>query len=778
MTRFWPYMFGLLLAWPFAAVAQTVEVRSGEHETFTRLVFNLPERLDVALQYQSDGVMLSFGRDGLVFDTDTVFDRVPTTRLTAMNADDSTMILALACKCEVNTFWAGERSYVVDIADETAISAALFPTLGEDTSPDIPESQPVPETDQTVMPQRQSGIESFVLGSRDAGSLSVGSIAFLIADAQDRLDQMRKESSDDMSSYVNTVRQSQDEIVEQIGRAATQGLLSPREDLMPYLPATEVESVDVAPSSTSMADIATGEDFGLGQNVTLNAQTSVDQALSNRINLAFARAQGTGCIARARIDVASWAGGERFVDQIGTLRSKILGEFDQPSNSDILKLVRFYIHFGFGVEARQVANMLPSNTSLAPELDAMIRILDRGHDEPNSVFEGQMDCDPLAAVWSLLSYDTVPGNQPIDPDGIVRGVLELPTHLRAYLGPIVGQKLQRGGYVRAADHVARTLVRNKDTETASAQYLFASSGDAAQETYLGAVVANNAEPAPEALLELVERRLQAGQPTSGDLAILAGAYAMEYRNAPIGPDLTRAYLLSLASAGNFSESFAEFSRLTQAGPAPTASTMSEMMALLAREAPNPTFLTQSISADQATRFALDDEVGNAVANRLIKLGFPQAAERFVAPMAIGEAERARKLLRAEVALQQSLPRKAELELVGEEGEDVTQLLARARSMAGEHGSAQQMYVGIDEQDEALRQAWLDSDWQILKAHSDPAIAAIATRQAAPDTDGETDVSQVLARNNAMLEDSRSMRADIQALLSGITIPEALSDEAQ
>ncbi|MEM9717300.1 MAG: hypothetical protein AAF826_12365 [Pseudomonadota bacterium] len=783
MTRFLISILAIFLILPLAARAQTVEVRSGEHADFTRLVFNLPERLNVELMYQAQGVMLSFERDGLTFDTNTVFERVPTTRLTAIGAAASTITLTLACKCDVNTFWASDRAFVIDIGDETAISAALFPSTAEEQQLSPETNEPIAETVETAMenPQSDSPAQdaiSLTKGPTRPGKAGVGSVAFLIADAQDRLDQMSLASSVSVPTYALRLRRSQDAIVKQLGRAATQGLLSPREDLMPSVPQTVTDAAPMDPPPTETVRSVSLDDPGLGQNITLNAQTSVDQALSRRINLGLDRTQSDGCLDRARVDVQTWAREGNFVDQIGSLRSKIIGEFDEPSYADILTLVRFYIHFGFGAEAHQVANMLPGKRPIAPELRAMIRILDQGHDDPNSIFAGQMDCPPIVAVWSLLSYETVPGNQPIDPDAIVRGILGLPTHLRAYLGPMVGKKLQRAGYVRAADHVARALIRNADTKTAAARYLHAESGSRSSDADLGGVVADNAEPAPSALLTLIEKRLETGQSISKEMAILAGAYAMEKRHTPIGLDLSRAYLLSLASSGNYSDSFTEFNRLKEAGPAPTSNTLSEMFALLTKRAPNPAFLAQALVADPATRFSLDDEVGNGVAKRLITLGFPKVADRFVASMAKGDAERARKLLRAEIALQENLPRKAELELIGEEGKNVMQLLARARGMAGEHGSSQQIYAEIDEDGAALRQAWLDGDWQVLQGHSDPAIAAVANRQVAPVAASEADATQVLARNNEILKDSQSMRAEIEALLSGITVPAPLDDRVQ
>ncbi|MEM7596264.1 MAG: hypothetical protein AAF382_01125 [Pseudomonadota bacterium] len=779
-----------------AAWAQTVTVRSGEHDDFTRLVFNMPGRLDVALRYQSDGVALTFEREALTFNTDTVFDMVPTTRLSALSTDGGEVQLTLQCLCDIETFWASDRAFVVDISDETEVSAALFPAPPPDqtapptelgsrasdaprpVSDDLPVTEPAPPAPNTTALDLLSGAET----------PNVGSVAFLIADALDRQPELASPPGSDLTDYANRVRESQAAIVQQIGRAATQGLLSPRDDLVPQSPDPVPDTApDPAPlltapreqpddTQTTTAQTPDTTPMDASDNVMISAQTSVDQALSNRINLALGGEDSSGCMSKARVDAASWAQEGAFIDQIGPLRSKILGEFDEPSEDAIMALARFYIHFGFGAEARQVMGMLPVGTPPDPVLQAMINILEFGDDGSASMLAGHMDCDPVVAVWSLLSYDEVPGNQPIDPDGIVRGTQKLPLHLRAFLGPLVGDKLRRAGYPRAADHVARALLRNDDTTSTAAGFLNAQNKaigpDAGNsEAALEEVIADNAAPSAEALLQLIEGRLAQDEPLSEDMALLAGAYAMEYRDVPMGGDLARAYILSLASTGAFGDAFAELDRLTGAAPAPRPGTMTDLMEVLTRASNDPTFLTYTIGADPSLRFELDDEVGNAVATRLISLGFFEAAGSFVAPLAMGGAERARKLLRAEIALQAGRPRQAELELIGEGGEDVTALIARARGMAGEHGAAQDMYSRLDDEEAALRQALLDGDWETLQTHSDPAIAAVAARQATPIGDADPSVAQVLARNTAMIEDSQSMRSEIEALLGGITVPE-------
>ena len=74
--------------------------------------------------------------------------------------------------------------------------------------------------------------------------------------------------------------------------------------------------------------------------------------------------------------------------------------------------------------------------------------------------------------------------------------------------------------------------------------------------------------------------------------------------------------------------------------------------------------------------------------------------------------------------------------------------------------------------EAMRQAWLNGDWSTLQSHDDPAIAAIAARQIDPADELRAETAPVLARNSAMIEDSQSVRSEIEALLSEITVPPA------
>ncbi len=762
MMRLLPILFLVVIAWIAPLSAQTIEVRSGEHETFTRLVLPLPNRVDVALERQIGQAALTFENASWAFATDTVFERVPRTRLTDLQVvqDGAQIILSLACKCGIETFWFEDSTLVVDVLNETPEFAALFPSEPDeevvlsDTAPPlvpIPATTPTPASVDLVSPQ----------------SPRLGSAAFLIADALDRQGEVAPRRQKPAEDHASRVRDSQQAILREISRAAGQGLLSPRSDLLspePDVLATPVEQPD-----------ADAPELSTRPNISILTHTSKDRAAPD-VQLGAAGTDTSGCLAEARVDINSWSNGSNFVDQVGPLRSRLMGEFDQPSQDAVTALARFYVHFGFGAEAQQVLHLLPKTDAADPVLLAMVDILEHGHASDGSALAGHMDCAPILAAWSALSYDKIPGNLPIDPDAVVRGFLEFPIHLRAYLGPILGSRLNRAGYTRAAEHIARSLLRRDETTTPAADFLSAQSSQTrddpeASEDALSSVIAADSELSVDALIRLIDQRIDLGEPVSPELASLAGAYVIEYRGSPKGEAMTHAYLTALAASGAFTTAFDELHRLFGDGDVIPPSTRSDLMRLLEANGSDADFLTHAIGDLRAAAFDLEDDVANAVARRLISLGFAGAAEPYVTPLAQEEAERNRKVIRARIALAQGRPRQAELEVLGETGEEITEVLAIARGMAGEHQSAQTLFSQIGKEEEALRQAWLDGDWQTLRDHGNAGIAGMAERLA-----GLTDASEAglgdetLARNAAMIGDSEAMRSAIEALLSDVGGP--------
>jgi len=244
--------------------AQAITVRAGEHEGFTRLVFYLPERIPFDLARQENTAILSFERPGIVFDTSTVFQRVPRTRLTALATPpaEGAVRLTLACNCNVKTFWDGRAALVLDIRDETGPppepNTAGNPAAGSDTN--VLNPLPLP-----------------------AGrpSLSARLAAEGLAGEKDNSQPEAPATSDH-----GAMDASRRDLLTQLSRAASQGLLSPR---VPHLSEPRRNTGAERPDREAFKAVPEAGPPDPGSNINLRAESSVDHDMRTKLS-----AQGLG----------------------------------------------------------------------------------------------------------------------------------------------------------------------------------------------------------------------------------------------------------------------------------------------------------------------------------------------------------------------------------------------------------------------------------------------------------------------------------------------------
>ncbi|SDY44668.1 hypothetical protein SAMN05444004_101463 [Jannaschia faecimaris] len=99
------------------AIAQQVEVQSGEHPNFSRLVFpDSPDRTWAVLEL--NGVThIKFSRDMPSLDLSQVFKLIPRDRLRSATFENGTLSLVLGCACPVNITQIPSNHIVIDIND-------------------------------------------------------------------------------------------------------------------------------------------------------------------------------------------------------------------------------------------------------------------------------------------------------------------------------------------------------------------------------------------------------------------------------------------------------------------------------------------------------------------------------------------------------------------------------------------------------------------------------------------------------------------------------------
>ncbi len=758
MVRLWLVLGCSAMLWVFGTIApaQTtapVMVRSGDHDGFSRLVLDLPRRVEWTLSKRGSERVLGLAGSGWAFDTDSVFERMQGDRISALETAEggNGLRIGVGCACEIDVFWHGRAMLVVDVRDApSGAKESAAQISGE--GPELPAA-----TAQTA-------------ATLTAATL----IPLLPADnANDELSQDGAPSSGQADSVETGagLGPARQQLSRQLARAASMGLLTAREN-----PGVQAVGQHASPGQALEADTVESEpavaakraESVVRPGMQLRAETSIDRDVLDHLAESTLTHQGVICLPDLALAVATWGRAGGFADQIGPARARLTGEFDQIGQAAAIDLARLYLHFGFGAEAGQVLRAAGATGDDAKIALALARVMD-GSDAEHSRLAGQLSCDSAAAFWSALAHTDLPSDTPIAENAILRTVNELPTHLREHLAPRLARKFTAADQPGMAERILRILERGGDVPSpaqglARAEVDLADGRTGSAERGLEDVVAANNQSSAEALVRRIDARIRGGRAISRELADLAGAYAQEHRDTAIGHDLARAYIEARAATGAFDQAFADRARLAPALPKANRRHVSDtVMNILAKNADDLTFLHYALDAKAQDADTLGGSAGNAVAARLVALGFPQVARAYVHADAVGPDQRARQILRAEIALAQNRPGQAQVDILGLVGEGVNRLRARAQSMAGGFRAAHLLFIADGDSGAARLAAMQAEDWDQAAALGDEDIARLAELADAAPEGAEADNN--LTQNRKLLETSEAVRASVSGLLT-------------
>lgn len=125
MSRF--LLILILICSAGLALAETITLRSGEHDGFARLVAFLPEKPKWKVGQDGRRVEVEIiGGKNHEFDTSSVFDRIPRTRIAEVTQTGSNRLtIDLACDCTVSSFFQSPRMLVIDVTDAEIPESAV-----------------------------------------------------------------------------------------------------------------------------------------------------------------------------------------------------------------------------------------------------------------------------------------------------------------------------------------------------------------------------------------------------------------------------------------------------------------------------------------------------------------------------------------------------------------------------------------------------------------------------------------------------------------------------
>lgn len=715
------------------AHAEQARVRSGEHRGFTRLVIDLPRASEWSLTEDGRDVRVQIAKGVTGFDVGSVFDRISRSTISSVKDLGSSLAIELGCDCEIKSYVTGDRMLVLDARPSTknmarpSGEAVLFSGVRAQTmelSFGARETPPHPKVKLPLFTEKET------------------------VPAEDRASKLVLKTVPEPK-----VAEARDRVIGQLARAASQGLVDPLPTLGKPRPKAELDTAagDEGKESHRPSQVA--------------AQTASDRDLARHLSIGGKGVEMAKCVLDSSIEVGAW-GDEEFSKGLAHWRAMLFGEFDRIDPKAVRGMARHYIHFGMGAEARKTLELSEDRN---PVLFALARLVEgEDLDDPHA-FSEQTECEGAASLWAVLAAPKSQASQ-INTAAVLRSFVSLPDHLRKQIGPRLSRKLLKAG----ADETAKSVLRRLDqmgaepvAETHMAQGEMALEKQAPEEAAVAfeEAVNTNTELSPSAVVQMVRSEVDAGWPISVETAELVSAFAFENRESALKTPLLWTEALAMAAAGQFISAVEAMDRIP--GGAEDKAARSEVVDLVVKDAPDDVFL--QIALPRITDLSMiKNETENNVAERLIKMGFPSEARRFLEGDGDVDDGGKRRLLRAKASLGMGLPRGADLELLGLSGQEADLLRARSREMAGDYAAAAQIYLDARKPAESERTAFLAGEWARFLQNEDASLAALAelkTEPVPPESPG------LLGRSQSLLQDSGRTREVVDQLLRRFPVDE-------
>lgn len=731
------------LAYSTAATAQQLTVRSGDHPFFSRLTIPLPAlQTWEAAQSDSSIVIRLPGYSG-GFDLANVFARMGTDRIEALESDQNSLTLRITCPCTSTAFVSGSL-LVIDVADQGAkVSAAPIEQIS---------AKRLPRNRQT---QVARGSLPWIGGNSpfNATPHSVENLSSV-------------DNSGPMKSMVENhavlLGEMQQNLLSEVAFAASSGLLTNSYNVPSPMPTIGEESKAVASAETPDVLTITSEN---SSNIRITSSMDLPTAtLHSDLDVTLS---GATCPDNALVDVGTWGVEDEFSAQIGPVRNNLMDARDHLDISAAKNLAKLYIYFGFGAEAIEVLRLDPKLTSDQPQLLDIATILEYGSiSHPNSL-TAYTDCASDVALWAILSFRSIPPGMQLDTKAALRALNKLPIHLRVILAPNLSDRLLQSGDPESASAALRTIERLPNTLSPSAQLaqadLAVEAGHSA-DTVLRNVINANSSESPDALVKLVQSKLEKGQTLSDDTATLVEAYAQELRSTDLGHQLRQTQVLALSQSEQFEEAFKALSAIEPPlSPADSLKLRQAVFEGLVQRAPDLMFLSQMFTQDQSAIASLPTQTKLRLAARFMDLGFAAEVQKLLSDFPDTSRPKQRQMLMARAALALQQPFQAQAALIGITGTDAALLLAEAKEMSGAYDEAARLFETNNAEKEAIRAAWLSDQWRDLTSPDTPSFGAIANLINAPADTLESDTG-ALALANQALDESRNAREALEALL--------------
>jgi len=592
------------------SIAQTVTVRSGDHPSFSRLVLTVGDQTGWELIQSSAGFTLQkpeFERD---FQLDDVFERIQRDRIASVaSTTPGVLEIALNCECHGDMFPYGSTQIVVDVIDGPA-----------------PEDWNGPFFSGTPEPVMQAKTEGSI--AEPAGTVN---LPVLFAETRNE----PKEVSGDTNNVLEIqtqqpnpmVAEMQLRLLEQISQAAGQGLLSPNlneETVIKNVPSQTETAAEKVEETEQFENLSP-----MPSNLGLNARSSFDE-LAQLLSPEIANTANSVCSPNFDFAFDGWGRGDDFVSGLAEVRLDQAKSQSENSLPYTQKLLRHYLHYGFGSEAIALVKTL----ELSPQEQNFLLILGLFLDNPNTYktdyFQQFSDCDDLLGLMAFLTgQNQVKPSRSMATD-LARIMQNLPFHLQIHLGPLWVKRLKENGHSDlgvASARIVETLASEEIPELKiqkAKQAVAEQNLDQAKEIFQQ-VADSGDQLAVDAFIETIQiLLLQGGLPSPSEITVL-DSYGREYQDTEREPKLAKLAALSRVITGDVADGLQRYQDLDISRTA-----LDSDLSLIVDLATDETILSLAQQAAQSAEMTgLLEANLKPLEARIDSMGFNQLADRIL-----------------------------------------------------------------------------------------------------------------------------------------------------
>jgi hypothetical protein len=726
--------------WAPISFAQTINVASGDHADFTRLVLTFPKPPDWSLQKVETGYALTSGVGPSRYDLSRVYERISKFRLASIMVDpvSGALVMGVNCACHALPFDFRPGIVVIDIVDGPAPSGSVFETILDDPSPLRATTLPTPRPQQrmrasdkpvhafrtTKSPDLQ---DAFKAAARTVSSVVTPPIPLTEEEPAPQLDQLRAA------------------LLREIGNGASEGVI----EFVDRLPKSEQKTT----SGNAELQMRLGMEAGLDANAR---ERGTDQMT----------AEGAACLPDQLLDMSNWGSDAPVAQSLGLVFSALVGEFDRPNPEAVTLAVRYLLHIGFGQEALQLLRGLEIASPDRAVFESLAHIVEDDR-VPGSVFAGMEVCDGAAALWAVLALPHPQTGDNPKVEAVKRTFSSLPLELRRHLGPGLAERFLSQGDVETARGIRDAIVRAAGdaggaVRLMEAQIEMAHDPENDGQDALAPLMAEPGLTGIDASVALVHATVKVGGIVDPAVITRLQSDLFEAKGSQREAELLNAIALALATQNQFQAAF----EIHEDAPQHAL----DIWGILSRQGSDSELLQHAIRPIDETLPDLGPETETRLAERLLNLGFSAAALRWLDSdrRDLNDADR---LIAARAQIQRRDPNAALDILAGQTSSDAGKLRAEAFAIVGDPEAAA-IYQALDADSALLALARRNQNWaEVVKlAPDDPwgAAAALVASEAARLTDAETGP---LKDGRAAIAESAASRATLEALLRESRMPE-------